>query len=155
MRIILPALAAALIFSFPLAQAAESATAAPAPVQAANDYPYKTPKLGRAKFDALLAKPDQLVLIDLRRPDEVSTIGGLPVYLSIQVKDLEKSLAFIPKDRAIVTISNHAHRAGAAADFLAAHGFRVAGTVGVEDYAAEGGQLTKIVPPPPRQAAQP
>ncbi len=155
MRIVLLAITAALISCFSLGHAAENANLSSATAQGASDYTYKTPKLTRAKFDALLAKPDQLLLIDLRRPDEVSAIGGLPVYLSIQVKDLEKSLAFIPKNRNIVTISNHAHRAGAAADLLATHGFHVVGTLGVQDYEAEGGQITKIVPPPPRQAAQP
>lgn len=155
MRITCLAIAALISFSAPLAQAAENTNPPATPVQAASDYTYKTPKLTKAKFDALLAKPDQLLLIDLRRPDELSAIGGLPVYLSIQAKDLEKSLAFIPKNRNIVTISNHAHRAGAAADFLSSHGFHVAGTLGVQDYETEGGQITKIVAPPPRQAAQP
>jgi hypothetical protein len=39
--------------------------------------------LTRAQFDALLAKPDQLLILDVRRPDEVKDIGGFPVYLSI------------------------------------------------------------------------
>jgi len=38
------------------------------------------------------------------------TIGGFPVYLSIQVADIENSLEWIPKDRTIVTVSNHANR---------------------------------------------
>lgn len=118
----------------------------------AHPYTAKSPKLNRAQFDALLAKPNQLVVIDLRRPDELTTIGGLPVYLSIQSKELEKSLAFIPKDRTIVTVSNHAGRAGAGADLLASKGFKVAGAVGVQDYEAEGGTLTKIVPPAPKVA---
>ena len=42
------------------------------------------------------------------------------VYLSVQLKDLENSLQSIPKERSIVTISNHAGRAGKAADLLAA-----------------------------------
>src|SRR5665213_2306094 len=63
------------------------------------------------EFDNLAAKPESLLIIDVRRPDEVSTIGGFPAYLSIQAKDLEKSLAWIPRDRTIVTVSNHAGRA--------------------------------------------
>jgi rhodanese-related sulfurtransferase len=123
----------------------------------ANDpaYTYKTIRLNRQAVDALLAKPGQLLFIDLRRPNEVSSIGGFPVYLSIQVKDLEESLAFIPANRTIVTVSNHAHRAGAAGDFLTAHGFNVAGAIGVQDYEAEGGTITKIVPPPRNAAATP
>lgn len=120
---------------------------------AAPVYKAKTPKLDRAQFDALLAKPDQLVIIDLRRPDELTKNGGFPVYLSIQSKELEKNLAFIPKDRSIVTVSNHAGRAGAGADLLASKGFKVAGAVGAQDYEAEGGTLSKIAPPQPKQAA--
>src|SRR5690606_11598584 len=77
-------------------------------VQPAAKYQAKSPKLSRVQIDKLLEKPDQLVFIDLRRPDELTRIGGFPVYLSIQLTDLEKSLAFIPKDRTIVTLSNHA-----------------------------------------------
>lgn len=115
-------------------------------------YKAKSPKLNRAQLDELLAKPDQLVIIDLRRPDELTKIGGFPAYLSIQSKELEKSLAFIPKDRSIVTVSNHAGRAGAGADLLASKGFKVVGAVGVQDYEAEGGTLTKIAPPAPKVA---
>ena len=35
--------------------------------------------LDRAKVDALLAQPDKVLFIDVRRADEISTIGGLPV----------------------------------------------------------------------------
>jgi hypothetical protein len=52
-----------------------------------------------------------------------------------------------------VTISNHATRSGQAADILAKNGFKVAGTVGAQTYEEQGGKLTKIAPPPPRNAA--
>jgi rhodanese-related sulfurtransferase len=107
--------------------------------------------LTRAEFDDLLAKPDQLVIIDVRRPDEVKDNGGFPVYLSIQLAELEKSLAWIPKDRTVVTVSNHAARGGRAADILAKNGFKVAGTIGAQNYEEEGGKLTKIEAP--KQAA--
>jgi len=121
---------------------------------AAAEYKYKTPKLNRAQFDALLAKPDQLLIIDVRRPDELATIGGFPVYLSIQAKEVENSLAFIPKDRSIVTVSNHAGRAGASADLLASKGFKVVGAVGAQNYEEEGGKLTKIVKLEPKKAEE-
>lgn len=103
--------------------------------------------LSRAELDKLLAQPGKVLVIDVRRPDEVSDIGGVPVYLSIQVGDLEKSLAWIPKDRLIVTLSNHAGRAGKAADLLAAHGFKVAGAAGAQTYEKEGGTLVKVAKP--------
>lgn len=126
-----------------------AADAPPAPAAAApRPYAYKTPKLSRAQLDALLAHPEQLLLIDVRRPDELTAKGGFPAYLSIQAKEIERYLAFIPTDRQIVTVSNHAGRAGAAGDLLASKGFRVVGAVGSENYEEEGGKIVKIVPPP-------
>jgi rhodanese-related sulfurtransferase len=132
------------------ATAATTTAAAAAPV-----YKGRVPKLTREALDKYLATPDKVVLIDLRRPDELTAIGGFPVYLSIQAKELEKSLAFIPRDRDIITVSNHAGRAGAGANLLLDKGYKVIGAVGAEDYEAEGGKLTKIAPPTPRQAAAP
>jgi len=105
--------------------------------------------LTRAEFDELLAKPDQILIIDVRRPDEVKDIGGFPAYFSMQIGELEKSLIWIPKDRTIITVSNHAARGGRAADILAKNGFKVAGTIGAQNYEEQGGKLTKIIPPPP------
>ena len=110
--------------------------------------------LTRAEIDELLAKPDQVLILDVRRPDEVKEVGGFPVYLSIQIGDLEKSLAWIPRDRTIIALSNHAARGGRAADILAKAGFKVAGAAGAEDYESQGGTLTKIVPPPPNPNAK-
>lgn len=105
--------------------------------------------LTRAEFDALIANPEQVLILDVRRPDEVTANGGFPVFLSIQAADLEKSLAWIPRNRTIITVSNHAARGGIAADLLAKNGFKVAGTIGAQTYEQEGGKLTKIVPPAP------
>lgn len=141
--------------STPLAFAADGDAAKPADSAAkpaTSAYKAKSPKLTRAQFDELLAKPDQVLVIDLRRPDELTAIGGFPVYLSIQSKELEKNLAFIPKDRTIVTVSNHAGRGGAGADLLVSKGFKVAGAVGVQDYEAEGGTLLKLKAPAPKVA---
>ncbi len=116
-------------------------------------YTYKTLRLNRAAFDALAARPEQLLVLDVRRPDELTKFGGFPVYLSIQTSDVQKSLAYIPRDRLIVVVSNRAHRAGAVADLLAGYGFHVIGAIGVRDYEDEGGALLKIAPPPPKTAA--
>lgn len=163
------ALVLSLSLAAPLARAADNAptaapatapapTAAPAPAQAvtpANDpaYTYKTLRLNRAAVDAVLSKPEQALILDVRRPDELTKIGGFPVYLSIQASDVQKSLGFIPKDRLIIVVSNRAHRAGAVGDILHGLGYNVIGATGVLDYQDEGGALTKIAPPPPRQAA--
>jgi rhodanese-related sulfurtransferase len=109
--------------------------------------PSKVKTLTRAEFDNLLSHPDQVLLLDVRRPDEVTSNGGFAVYLSIQAADLEKHLSEIPKDRMIVTVSNHANRASRAADILVSKGFKVAGAVGAQVYEEEAGKLVKIQPP--------
>ena len=118
-----------------------------APTAGQNQPAFKAHVLSRPELDALLKHPEELLLIDVRRPDELTAIGGFPVYLSVQINDLESNLAWIPKGRQIVTLSNHAARAGKAADVLAAKGYRVAGAVGVQLYERDGGTLTKIAPP--------
>jgi rhodanese-related sulfurtransferase len=123
--------------------------------QAADEWKYKTTRLDRAAVDALLAKPQQLVVIDVRRPDELTAKGSFPVYLNIQTADIEKSLAYIPRERAILTVSNHAHRAGAAGDLLTSKGFKVAGATGSEDYEAQGGTSVVRVRPPVKAASAP
>jgi len=102
--------------------------------------PSKAHVLTVAEFDQLFAKPDQLLIIDVRRPDEITSMGGFPVYLNIQAKDLAKSLAWIPRDRTIVAVSNHAGRGSAAADVLAKAGFKVAGAIGAMTYEEQGGK---------------
>ena len=134
-----------------LASAAVAAQApAPPPSQsgrAAGAPAFKARKLSRAEFDALKADPGRLLVLDVRRPDELTSIGGFGAYLSIQASELEKSLAWIPKDRTIVTVSNHAARAGRAADLLSSNGFKVAGAVGAESYEKDGGTIAHVKPP--------
>jgi rhodanese-related sulfurtransferase len=127
---------------------------APAAATAAQERPKSQAReLSRAEFESLLAKPEQLLIIDVRRPDELTKIGGFPVFLSVQIRDLPDRLAWIPKDRTIVTVSNHAARSGRAADLLISKGFKVAGTVGAQTFEEQGGLLTKFVVPPPRNTA--
>ena len=110
--------------------------------------------LTRAEFDALLANPGQVRLIDVRRPTEIAMNGGFPVYLNIQAADLEKHLAEIPRDKPLILVSNHAHRAGIAADLLAGKGFKIAGAIGAQVYESEGGTLIKYPPEKPAANAE-
>ena len=73
-------------------------------------------KLNRQQLDGLLAYPDQVLIVDVRRPDEITTIGGFPAYLSVQAKDIDSGAVFIPRDRTLITVSNHAGRALKAAE---------------------------------------
>lgn len=97
--------------------------------------------LDRAQIDALLAQPSKVLVVDVRRADEISTLGGFPIFVSVQNADLTRLLDYLPRDRAIITVSNHAHRAVSAGEILASKGFRVAGAAGVLDYEAQGGVL--------------
>jgi rhodanese-related sulfurtransferase len=147
-KIILVTAAAFLATTAVLAQDATQTGATMSRTHAPQDH-----VLSREEFDKLLAHPGKLLLIDVRRPDEISKIGGLPVYLNVQLDELEKSAAWIPKERTVVTLSNHAVRAARAADFLRSKGFKVAGAVGVQTYEQQGGTLTKVAIPTSRARA--
>jgi rhodanese-related sulfurtransferase len=116
---------------------------------------YQTRQLDRVAVDALLAQPERLVVLDVRRPDELTNNGGFPAYLNIQAADIDKHLAYIPRDRVILTVSNHAHRAGAVGDRLAAKGYTVAGAAGSQDYESQGGQAVVRLKAPERAASAP
>jgi rhodanese-related sulfurtransferase len=151
------ALAPVLALSFAAFPAfAQEAASAPAPAASAYVPPpwaYKTKQLSRNEVDVLLGNPKKLLVIDLRRPDELVKYGSLPIYLNLQLKDLPEALDYIPKDRTIVTVSNRAHRAGAAGDLLTSKGYKVAGAMGSEDYREAGGNIIKLTPPPPKTVA--
>lgn len=110
--------------------------------------------LTRAEFDALVATPGRVLLLDVRRPSEIAQNGGFPVYINIQANDLEKHLAEIPKDKPLILVSNHAHRAGIAADLLESKGFKIAGAIGAQVYESEGGTLIKYPPEKPAANAE-
>ncbi len=110
--------------------------------------------LTRAEFDALLAMPGQVLVIDVRRPTEIAMNGGFSVYLNIQAADLEKHLAEIPRDKPLILVSNHAHRAGLAADLLESKGFKIAGAIGAQVYESQGGTLVKFAHEKPAANAE-
>jgi rhodanese-related sulfurtransferase len=134
-------------------EAASAPAAAASGAYVAPPWTYKTRQLNRNQVDALLGNPRKLLIIDLRRPDELVKYGSFPTYLNLQVKDLPELLDYIPKDRQILTVSNRAHRAGAAGDILTAAGYKVAGAIGSEDYREAGGTITKVSPPAPAAPA--
>ena len=136
-----------------IALGASAQPATPAAAASSVPWTYKTKQLDRAAVDALLARPQTLLVIDVRRPDELISKGSFPVYLNLQVKDVEKSLAYIPRDRTILTVSNRAHRAGAVGDLLASKGYQVAGATGSLDYEEQGGKAVVRVPVPEQKPA--
>ncbi len=151
-RLLLAALLATAAFAATAQQAADPAAAARVARYA--EWKFKSHRLTRDEVDALLAKPGSAVFVDLRRPDELIKFGSFPVFLSIQNNDLEKQIAWLPRDRPIVLVSNHSQRAGAAADLLTAKGYNVIGATGAEEYEVAGGTaVAHIQPPAPRTAA--
>ena len=100
-------LAPALTFTFALATLlggaarAQAQTAASAPA-AATEWKHQTPRLKAPEVDALLAQPDKLLVLDLRRPDELIKYGSFPAFLNIQNGDLEKHLAYLPDRKSVV-----------------------------------------------------
>lgn len=150
-KIALSTIAVSLLLSATVALAQNSTADAPTNNVQKSAQPqawkYKAQRLDRAAVDALLAQPQNVLVLDVRRPDELTKYGGFPVYLNVQTQDIEKQLAYIPKDRTILTVSNHAQRAGRVADLLLERGFKVAGATGSEDYAAQGGTVTRWNPP--------
>lgn len=154
MNILKTTLAATLLLASAASFAQEAAAPAAAkPAAAPQPWTYKTKQLSRAEIDKLLLQPGKVLVLDVRRPDELPSKGSFPVFLSIQNADLEKYLKYIPKDRQIVTVSNRAHRAGAAGDLLTLRGFKVAGAAGTQDYEEQGGVVEHIKPPAPPAAA--
>lgn len=134
-----------------IAFAQQTAPAAASAAPQAQPWIYKTKQLNRAQIDTWLAKPEKVVVIDVRRPDELISKGSFPAFLSIQIKELEKNLKYIPKERTIITVSNRAHRAGEAGDLLTSKGYKVAGAAGTLDYEEQGGTVNRITAPPPKQ----
>ena len=62
-----PAATVALVSRMPFAPAASAYVPKP--------WVYKTPKLNKAQVDALLAQPEKLLILDVRRPDEIAKWG--------------------------------------------------------------------------------
>ena len=87
-------------------------------------------------------------------PRRLRRTAGSRCTLNIQAADLEKHLAQIPKDRPLILVSNHAHRAGIAADLLDSKGFKIAGAIGAQVYESEGGTLVKYAPEKPAANAE-
>ena len=154
MNILKTAITTALLLASAASFAQEvAAPAAAKPAAAPQPWTYKTKQLSRGEIDKLLLQPGKVLVLDVRRPDELPSKGSFPVFLSIQNADLEKYLKYIPKDRQIVTVSNRAHRAGAAGDLLSLRGYKVAGAIGTQDYEDQGGIVEHIQPPAPPAAA--
>lgn len=52
---------------------------------------------------AEVLRDSNVVLLDVRRPDEIEELGTLEGYLHIPIEELESRLDELPKDKAILT----------------------------------------------------
>jgi hypothetical protein len=94
MRRLMLGLCAALVTTTALAQTpAPSAAPAPQP---------QAPKMDSDDVFALVEK-GQVFFLDVREPDELEKLGTLEGYVNIPLGQIEKRLAEIPKDKAIIT----------------------------------------------------
>ena len=91
----LPALAALLLLpSLALAQVPPPGQPAPPPT--------KAPKMASDDVLALVEK-GEVFFLDVREPKELEELGTFEGYVNIPVGQLERRLAEVPKDKAIIT----------------------------------------------------
>jgi len=83
-------------------------------------------------LDLLLQSDPNLLLIDVRTPDELTgPLGKIPQSRNVPMQELEKNPEQFPRDKTLVLICRSGHRTLKAADLLAEHGYVV--------YSVDGG----------------
>ena len=81
------------------ATAAMTAQSQPSPTAPAQP---QAPKMDSDDVWALVEK-EQVFFLDVREPDELEKLGTFEGYVNIPLGQIEKRLAEIPKDKAIIT----------------------------------------------------
>jgi predicted sulfurtransferase len=79
-----------------------SLAAAQAPSPGQTPTPPKAPKMASDDVLALVEK-GEVFFLDVREPKELAELGTFEGYVNIPVGQLEKRLAEVPKDKAIIT----------------------------------------------------
>jgi rhodanese-related sulfurtransferase len=83
-------------------------------------------------LDLLLQSDPNLLLIDVRTPDELTgPLGRIPQSRNVPMEELEKNPEQFPRDKTLVLICRSGHRTLKAANLLAEHGYVV--------YSVDGG----------------
>ncbi len=72
------------------------------------------------------------VVLDVRDPDEVEE-WSIPGSINVPVRELDRRIGEVPRDREVVTVCASGNRSAAAADLLAGRGLRVANLRGGMD----------------------
>ena len=78
---------------------------AQAPPDTTAEQPTRAPeemRVAAADIDKLL-KDGDVVLLDVREPEELEAFGTRPGYINIPVGQLEQRLSELPKDKTILT----------------------------------------------------
>lgn len=95
---------------------------------------------------------DGTVFLDVREPHELEELGTLRGYVNIPVKQLEKRMSELPKDKLIVPFCKRGVRAATAAELLKKNGYRVAGSAGFTELRErEPKRIVYPKPQPPKQ----
>jgi rhodanese-related sulfurtransferase len=91
-------------------------------------------KLGYEEIVKLLEKPQDVLFIDVREPNEIELTGTLKGALTIPVGQLAARLKEVPKGRPVVPFCKLGGRATRAANLLEEKGYRTVGIFGLEEY---------------------
>jgi rhodanese-related sulfurtransferase len=84
-------------------------------------------------IDAMIAKGD-VVVLDVREPNELDESGTVKGAIHIPLGQLESRLSELPKDKVILTACRRGGRASRAYAMLESKGFKLAGFCGLENY---------------------
>ena len=82
----------------------------------------------------LLEKPQDVLLIDVREPNEIEVTGTLKGALTIPVGQLADRLKEVPKDKPVVAFCRRGGRATRASNLLDEKGYKTLGVFGLEEY---------------------
>lgn len=102
----------------------------------ASDVPLLTPKQLKKYLEE---KGDKVFILDVREPKELEEFGALKGYVNIPLRDVEKRLAEIPKDRPVLVACSLGVRAARAAATLKNNGYEnVDARVAMKDWREKG-----------------
>ena len=77
------------------------------------------------KPEEVLTKKDDVVLVDVRRPDELTgELGHIPGVMHVVLDELPQRLDEIPKDQTVVFVCRSGGRSGQASAFALENGFQ-------------------------------
>lgn len=79
--------------------------------------------IGSKELQTILQKEKDLLLVDVREPDELADTGFIPGAVNIPVGQVEKNLNSLPKTGKLIIYCRTGRRSASVADFLAGKGY--------------------------------